>query len=678
MKRRLAISAAAVFFAAAAWCSGQELTVLPEQLDGGAPRDMMKRYFVAEAARLGRQWQTDYEARVTPEQIATYQAGMKAKFVEAIGGLPERTPLNARVTGVIERAGYTVEKVIFESRPRHFVTALLFVPADGRFAKPYPGVLVPCGHSDTAKAYDLYQRVGALMALNGMAALVFDPIDQGERSQYLDANGKAPITGTRAHTMLGVGAILLGRNTAGFEIWDGMRAIDYLQSRPEIDAAKIGCTGNSGGGTQTAYLMALDDRVAAAMPCCYITSFDRLLNTIGCQDAEQNIFGQLAFGMDHADYVLMRAPRPTLIGCATKDYFDITGAWESFRRAKRLYARMGAAECVEICETDFTHGWNLHLRNAAARWMSRWLAGRDEAISEPDDIVPLSLEEARCTPAGQVMLLDGARSTYDINIEHETQLTGKRKALWQNHDAETLTARVRDLAGIRRTGELKRPAVRLGETLRRDGFTIEKFTVEWTSEIYLPVLKFKPAEESSAGVVVYVNEAGKDADAGPGGAIEALVRAGKTVFAVDVRGTGETKQSGQRYGAPFFGTDGQDVYAAYVMGRSYVGMRAEDIAVCAELAGSAGSPVELVAVGNVGVPALHAAACEPKLFSHVTIRGALASWSSIIHAKMHDNQLVNAVHGALTVYDLPDLVRLLDDKITIEQPVGPDGKPLIE
>ena len=178
---------------------------------------------------------------------------MKANFIDALGGLPERTPLNARVTGVVQREGYPVEKVIFESLPGCYVTARLFLPADA--PRPYPAVLVPCGHSDTGKAFDLYQRVGALMALNGMAAMVFDPIDQGERSQYLDANGKAPIRGTRAHTMLGVGSILLGQNTARFEIWDGMRAIDYLQLHPEIDPTKIGCTGNSGGGTQTAYLM---------------------------------------------------------------------------------------------------------------------------------------------------------------------------------------------------------------------------------------------------------------------------------------------------------------------------------------------------------------------------------------------------------------------------------------
>src|SRR5271168_2731173 len=166
------------------------------------------------------------------------------------------------------------------------------------------------------------------MATTGLAVFCYDPIGQGERLQLIDDNRKPGIKGsTSEHTMVGIGAMLVGQSTAGYRIWDGIRSIDYLTSRPEIDAGKIGCTGNSGGGTLTAYLMALDDRIVAAAPSCYITSLERLFATIGPQDGEQNIPGQVAFGMEHADYVTMRAPRPTLILCATKDFFDIQGSW---------------------------------------------------------------------------------------------------------------------------------------------------------------------------------------------------------------------------------------------------------------------------------------------------------------------------------------------------------------
>ena len=171
-------------------------------------------------------------------------------------------------------------------------------------------MLVPCGHSANGKASETYQRICILLAKNGMAALCYDPIGQGERIQRLDAAGKPAIRegSTTEHTMAGIGALLVGRQVASYRIWDGFRALDYLASRPEIDPARLGCTGNSGGGTMTAYLMALDDRIAVAAPSCYITSLERLFATIGPQDAEQNITGQVAAGMDHADYVTMRAP----------------------------------------------------------------------------------------------------------------------------------------------------------------------------------------------------------------------------------------------------------------------------------------------------------------------------------------------------------------------------------
>ncbi len=659
----------------------ENLTVLPTEMDGGAPRDMMKRYLLNRAEQLRRQWQDEYNQRTTPEQIAEYQNRLKAKFTEALGGFPKRTALNARITGTVKRDGYIVEKIIFESQPAHYVTAALFLPQPGRFPKPYPGVLFPCGHSRGGKNEAFYQRGAALLALNGMAALVFDPIDQGERSQLLDEDGNAPIWGTRSHTMLGVGSILLGQNTARFEIWDGMRALDYLQSRPEVDADKIGCTGNSGGGTQTSYFMALDDRIVAAAPSCYITSFDRILNTIGCQDAEQNIFGQLAFGMDHADYIMMRAPKPTLICCATRDFFDISGTWDTFRYAKRLYSRMGFAERVDIVETDNKHGFSRELRQGAVRWMARWLLNSDKPITEPEDLQILTNEEILCTPKGQVMLLEGARSVYDLNIEYENQLAKQRKQLWSEPQKNGALEKVRIVTGIRKLALLPKPRIEKTDTLEREDYTIEKLIFVPEKGIYLPALRFAPNNKPAGAVVLYLHENGKAVDAAPGGPIEQLVKSGRTVFAVDIRGTGETKQTSQRYGAPFFGTDGQDVYAAYVMGRSYVAMRAEDILICARYAIGSSQPaqeqgIELIAVGNVGVAALHAASLEPKLFKTVTLSKTLWAWSDIIAAKMSDNQLINTVHGALTSYDLGDLAGLLGDRIIICDPVDAAGKPI--
>jgi dienelactone hydrolase len=684
--------------------------------------EMMAQYLQHEAQQRFESWRQRYEQRKTPEQITAYQKDLREQFLQAIGGLPERTPLNPRVTGVIQREGYRVEKVIFESQPKHYVTALLFLP-DG--AQPtwrgrpalasrghpglastdhdasvpaevqgqdalatkgqgqdalattrvpqVPGVIVPCGHASEAKAYEAYQTMGASLALHGMAALVFDPIDQGERSQMPSALPK--LQGTIAHTTLGVGSILLGRNTARFEIWDGMRAIDYLQSRPEIDPNRIGCTGNSGGGTQTSYLMALDDRIKAAAPSCYITSFEALLSTIGPQDAEQNIFGQIAFGMDHADYLMMRAPTAILICAATKDFFDIQGTWTSLRYAKRLYTRLGVPEQISLLENDAEHNYNAVQRTGVVRWMARWLLGNDKPITEPK-IELLTGDEARCTPDGQVMHLEAARSTYDLNRDYEEELTAQRKRLWGTAPRADMLNRVRQIAGIRSLAELPQPKTEelSGAAAALGNMTVRNLTIIPEDGIRLSARQFNPMRERALGTVLYLHENGKEADAGPGGPIEKLVATGRSVVAVDLRGTGETQA--KRGGGDLFGTDTRDVLTAYLLGRSYVGMRAEDILNCARAFRSTiTGPVDLIAVGHMCVPALHAAALEPQLFGSVKLIRGLVSWSNVIELGQSRNQLVNTVHGALTTYDLPDLARTLGDRLTIEEPLNALGEP---
>jgi hypothetical protein len=432
--------------------------------------------------------------------------------------------------------------------------------------------------------------------------------------------------------------------------------------------------GNSGGGTQTAYLLSLDDRIAAASPSCYITSFERLIDTIGPQDAEQNIFGQLERGLDHADYLMLRAPTPTLMCVATRDYFDIRGAWDSFRQAKRLYSRLGFPQRIEIVEHDDKHGYNQPLREAAVSWMLRWLGSKDVRVSEPA-IDLFTDEELQCTPKGQVMLLPDARSAYDLNRD---ACTGWREA--RKHRAGLVKADdIRRVTGIRPADKL--PEVKLEEKgqVQRKGYTIDKYVIQAAEGIVLPALFFQPAKPAEkAAVVLYVHEQGKHADADPGGPIERLVLAGSPVLAVDLRGIGETHPKPDTKPNAPFGGDSPDVMLAYLLGKSYVAMRAEDIlrarAIAAYLGEDDAPAVKLVAVGNAGIPALHAAALEPERFSSIELHRTLASWEQIIQTPQSTNQLVSAVHGALRAYDLPDLAALLGDKVRLIEPLDGQGK----
>src|SRR5581483_1619393 len=236
----------------------ESLTVLPAE---GAARKMFSAYLLAEAQKCFDRRRAEVAALKTPDDVRRRQERLRTRFIEALGGFPERTPLNAVIVGKAQRDGYSIEKVIYESRPHHHVTATLYLPAG---KGPFPGVLMPIGHSSNVKAADYIQRGCILLAKHVLAALAYDPIGQGERRQLLDGMGKPAISNsTTEHTLVGIGALLVGQNTATYRIWDGIRSLDYLASRPEIDPQRLGCTGCSGGGTLTAYLMALDDRIAA-------------------------------------------------------------------------------------------------------------------------------------------------------------------------------------------------------------------------------------------------------------------------------------------------------------------------------------------------------------------------------------------------------------------------------
>lgn len=640
-----------------------------------ASSDMMLTHLRRQAHQALRARKALYEKVKTPEQITAWQDRTRKLLLEAIGEMPERTPLNAKVTGRLDRDGYRIEKVVFESRPSFFVTGLLYLPAG---KPPHPAVLVPCGHSKNGKAYESYQKAPIVLARHGIAAFCFDPISQGERVQTFDEAGEPHRDSTLEHTLIGAGSILLGRNVAHFFVWDAMRTIDYLQGREDIDPNRIGCTGTSGGGTQTSYLMTLDPRIACAAPCCYLTSLEQLIDTIGPQDAEQNLHAQIACGLDHADYAIAMAPRPLLFGTATQDFFDIAGSWDGFRQAKRIYTRLGLAERVEIVEADLPHNFATELRVPMARWMRRWLCGTDEPVGEPEAEL-LSDDQCNCTPKGQVQWLPGARSVFDLNAEVEVQFAPQRRAFWRDTPKAQALRTVRQITGIRPMPELPEPSHRLIGTQPHDHASLSRLLIQVEPEIALPAMLFEPAAPTAAPCL-YLDEAGKDA-AIASGAIDALVKAGHPVLAVDLPGIGGLRRQGNGRWAEMLGPNSKEFFLAYMLGRSYLGIRTEATIACGRFLlrhlGSQAGRIHIVGIGEAGPAALHAAALESELFGSLELRRSLASWTSVVTTPLHRNQLSNAVHGALKVYDLPDLVAALPaDKVRIVEPVDAAGRPI--
>jgi len=620
----------------------------------------------------------------TLKDVAKRREYIRKRMAEAVGGFPERTPLNARVVGVVERDDYRIEKIIFESQPRFYVTANLYVPKRGR--PPYPAVLFPEGHERGGKSHETWQRMLGSLAKKGYVALTWDTLGQGERAQMYDRDfsQRKLVHSTTEHTMLGIQCLIVGDSLARYTIWDGIRALDYLVSRPEVDKERIACTGNSGGGTHTAYLSALDDRIKVAAPSCYITSWGRLLATIGPQDAEQVLLPWLAAGLDHGDFLIAFAPKPYLMLSAIRDFFSIAGARATFREVKALYERLGAAEKLAMHEVDAGHGYHQPNREAAYRWFARWLKGTEESGEEPE-IELAEFDELACTETGQVATSLGGETVHSLNLARARALDPKLPAVKSRADLQTfrdeIRRRVRRLSGI----DYERSPVRTSPfgRIERDGYFIEKFVYESAPGIEIPALLFVPeGGPARKPALVWADGKGKSAEAGSGGEIEWFVRQGRIVLAPDLRGLGEMRPADVARGAGwtrYFG-DYDAAMTAFLIGESLVGMRAADILKAVDILAARddvdASRISGVGRGMAAVPLLYAAALDDRLRT-LAFERMLISYRDVVEKRIHRQVLENIIPGVLKQFDLPDLVAsLAPRKVLLADPVDALGHRL--
>jgi len=599
-----------------------------------------------ELLELAREHETkrrrQFAAIKSRDEAEALQRSLRDKFLSLLDGLPKAEgPPPARIVGRIEGDGYTIDKLVYQSFPDYHVPALLYLPA--KVEGKIPAVLSPCGHSTTGKAADSYQILHINLAKRGYAVLSYDPVGQGERSQYWDADRKRSKYNLTCgeHAVLGNPLYLLGTSLAKFRIWDGIRGIDYLASLPQINPARIGCAGNSGGGTLSAYISALDPRVHAAVISCYITTLPRrMANRIEADpdsDPEQDIFGFVSEGIDHAGLLALRAPRPTLVCSAQFDFFPIEGAKESVSEGKAFFGHFVAADHISQAIAPEKHGLSLPLREATYAFFDRWL------LEKPTDDAPV-IKEIAVKP----------RQASDLLVCPEGQVS-------VTYRSRHLLAVAGDEFGARRAAK-KGP---LKSVLRLEG------------EVGAPHLTTLVAAKPGKPHLLLVNgnELPLWEDEKEFMATMKQSRFGATI--ASPRGVGPLRPKkevkGSEYADPLCGVEENLAYNAFLVGRSLLAMRVADVVKAVAEILRQHRPERLVIVGraDAALIAAFAAAVEPAI-TDLALEAMLTSVASLFDPSTPPVNAASILPGMLRNYgDIPDLFDELKNRpILLAAPRG--------
>lgn len=619
------------------------------------------KHLSSDAFTLIEEFQAKYERIQGEASLRQYQQELKKDVWQAMGGMPEKSPLNARITKVLQKEGYTLENIIFESLPGFYVTGTLFIP-DG-LVQPGPAILFCSGHSTEAYRRKSYQLPLLNLVKKGFIVFAIDPIGQGERSQYFDPDqGKSAFEGrsTQEHSYPSVQSFLLGQSVARYFTWDGIRAIDYLCSRPEVDQDRIGVHGLSGGGTQTAYIAALDDRVKASAPAGYITSYQRLIESIGVQDGEQNLYHGLKNGIDHLDYLLARAPKPTLVMATTNDFFSIQGVYETMEKARAVYTVLGHSGDLHLVEDEYGHGYTQKTREAMYRFFQKYLElpGDGEEL----EVEFLTFRDLQKTKTGQVATDFEGETVYSLI----RQASGKvlenldsLRSLPTGNYERTIRKAAWDLSGYIPPVHHDK-AVYMGQITRSD-YTLRMYYMKGEGDYVFPFLEYSPPHPKGTAVV-YLNPSGKHRI--PPAEIDYFMEKGIQVYVPDVPGIGELS-GGALKGDAYIGNVSYNMwYTAALVGRSIVGIQASDVNKLTQYIKNSFhvSRVFGVARGEMAPLMLHSAAFAEE-FAGMLLIQPYSSYQSFVQSQYYSpSNVYSLVPGALTYYDLSDLAALFAPK----------------
>ena len=681
VSRRELLQVSAAGVAGAAWAErlfGQQASSAVQGLTplNRFPR-MMQEHIGAQVMEAEQTSIARLAALKMKAEAEAHVTATRARIAECFGPFPEKTPLKPRVIKVVEREAYKIENVIFESRPGFLVTANLYVPKGRKF--PLPGVVGSCGHSVNGKAAEAYQSFAQGLARQGYVVLIFDPIGQGERLQYPDDDhSKSEVgAGVHEHLLCGNQQFLVGESFGAWRCWDGMRALDYLLTREEVDPKHVGLTGNSGGGTMTMWLCGVEPRWTMAAPSCAVTTFRRNFDNELPTDTEQMPPLALKHGLDHGDFLSAMAPKPVIILAAEKDFFDVRGSIETYERLRPLWRLLGAEQNLRLFIGPNEHGYTQPNREAMYGFFNEQTriaqGGTEPAlILEKDEVL-------WATPKGQVEPL-GSKTVMSFTTASSRELTAKRGEL----DAATVRQRVAALIPSRPATAPDAQILRVINGRPYPTKSSTSYAVETEPRVRAIVTRldntprYSRPPQKPGRVILYVSHHSADVELREEPLITELLAAEPDVelYALDVRGIGDSRPDTcgtNTYLAPY-GSDYFYAVHSLMLGPSMPAQRAFDVLrVIDWLKAQGRTEVHLVARGWGTIPATLAAVVSDDV-KQLTLKHALTSWSSVAESEHYKWPLSSFVPGVLKSFDLPDCYRALSAKnLRLLEPWGPSG-----
>ncbi|HUV13596.1 MAG TPA: prolyl oligopeptidase family serine peptidase, partial [Acidobacteriota bacterium] len=449
----------------------------------------------------------------TPEEASEIRADLRPRLWESLGldQFPWPPDLKARTVGVIEREGYKIEKLVYETLPDTLVPAHLYLPA--RTDLPAPSVVFYPGHwvSDS-KARPNFQAFCINMARLGFVVLSFDPFGQGERG-----------VSWRDHRR--TSALLVGVSQQGFAVHETRCAIEYLVSRKEVDPRRIGITGASGGGYNSWMVAALDDRVSVAVPVVGTSDFleqIRVCRPLDWYKAKEHchfVPHLIRYANNH-ELVAAVAPKPLLIIAASEDQsFPVAGVRNVFAYGKSLYRAFGKETGIAYFEdSSIGHGYQKKKREAAYGWFLKWMMKRGDGAPYPEpetESLPWDSTELRCFPPGENQPAGPGMVRLVKEIAHGLELEGGSASPEQVFGAL--------------------PAAP-DTSVKLERREVQRLEVRTESGLLIPGFLYSRAD--SEGLLLVVDDQGKEASL-PDPFVTQAVAKGWAVCGVDPRGIGE-------------------------------------------------------------------------------------------------------------------------------------------